>query len=63
MVLATNLVLIVLLNCTINPFIHLVKYQDYQKALKSCVGCGKQAGKEESDISGNVTSSSMANNS
>ena len=29
-------------NCTINPFIYLIKYKDYQKALKSCFSCGKR---------------------
>ena len=26
-------------NCTINPFIYLIKYRDYQRALKSCLLC------------------------
>ena len=40
-------VLMVFLNCTINPFIYLVNYQDYQKALKSCFGCLKKEGTED----------------
>ena len=31
-------------NCTINPFIYLIKYRDYQTALKSCLFC-KQRGR------------------
>ena len=26
--------IMVFLNCTVNPFVYLIKYQDYQKALK-----------------------------
>ena len=40
-------VLMVFLNCTVNPFIYLVNYQDYQKALKSCFGCQRQEDTEE----------------
>ena len=40
-------VLMVFLNCTVNPFIYLVNYQDYQKALKSCFGCIRQEEVEE----------------
>ena len=40
----------IFLNCTVNPFIYLVKYKDYQVALKLCLGCRKRAGREESDI-------------
>ena len=31
--------LMVFLNCTVNPFIYLVKYEDYQRALKNLFGC------------------------
>ena len=40
-------VLMVFLNCTVNPFIYLVNYQDYQKALKSWLGCLIQENTEE----------------
>ena len=40
-------VLMVFLNCTVNPFIYLVNYQDYQKALKSYFGCLRQEDTEE----------------
>ena len=33
-------VLMIFLNCTVNPFIYLVKYDDYQKALKNFFCCG-----------------------
>ena len=26
-------------NCTINPFVYLINYRDYQEALKSCFSC------------------------
>ena len=29
-------ILIAFFNCTINPFIYLIKYKDYQRALKHC---------------------------
>ena len=32
-------VLMVFLNCTVNPFIYLIKYKDYQEALKKCFHC------------------------
>ena len=34
-------ILMVFLNCTVNPFIYLIKYEDYQKALGNFVSCGK----------------------
>ena len=34
-------VVMAFLNCTINPFIYLAKYQDFQTALRSCCGCQK----------------------
>ena len=27
--------------CTVNPFIYLIKYKDYQTALKSCFNCNE----------------------
>ena len=29
-------VLMTFLNCTVNPFIYLIKYRDYQEALRQC---------------------------
>ena len=43
-------VLMVFLNCTVNPFIYLIKYQDYQSALKELSGCGKKKHGEDSKI-------------
>ena len=34
-------VLMVFLNCTVNPFIYLIKYKDYQEALRKCFYCTK----------------------
>ena len=47
-------VFMVFLNCTINPFIYLVNYQDYQKALKSFFGCQRQ--KDTGDRKSNTSS-------
>ena len=30
-------ILMIFLNCTVNPFIYLIKYQDYQKALRKFI--------------------------
>ena len=49
----------VFINCTVNPFIYLFNYQDYQKALKSCFGCLKQENTEE--MKSNTSSSTMTN--
>ena len=32
-------VLMVFINCTVNPFIYLIKYRDYQEALKKFFSC------------------------
>ena len=32
-------VLMVFVNCTVNPFVYLIKYQDYQIALKKFLDC------------------------
>ena len=34
-------ILMVFLNCTVNPFIYLIKYRDYQEALKCMFQCSK----------------------
>ena len=35
-------VLMVFLNCTVNPFIYLIKYRDYQEAFKTFFHCNKE---------------------
>ena len=42
-------VLMVFLNCTINPFIYLIKYRDYQEALRVLCGWQKQKDRNESN--------------
>ena len=42
-------VLMVFLNCTVNPFIYLIKYKDYQTALKKLSCYERQNDGEESD--------------
>ena len=46
------------LNCTVNPFIYLLKYQDFHKALKKSFGCIKFYAVEESDIRCSTVSTS-----
>ena len=38
-------ILMIFLNCTVNPFIYLIKYKDYQKALKNFIFCAKRESK------------------
>ena len=46
------------LNCTVNPFIYLFKYQDFHKALKKSLGCMKFSEVEESEIQSSTISTS-----
>ena len=50
-------VLMVFLNCTINPFIYLFKYQDYHMALRNFFSCDKWKEREESDAKPSIISS------
>ena len=51
-------------NCTINPFIYLMKYKDYQKALKSCLMCCHRDGnKTTNQKPSNISSSGTTLNS
>ena len=40
-----NTFIMVFLNCTVNRFTYLIKYQDYQKALRNFIYCGKEESK------------------
>ena len=51
-------ILMVFLNCTVNPFTYLIQYRDYQKALKSFFRCGKN---QESNNSLNSSTMSISN--
>ena len=44
-------VVMAFLNCTINPFIYLAKYQDFQTALKLFCGCGKSRDSRNTELS------------
>ena len=44
-------VVMAFLNCTINPFIYLAKYQDFQTALKSCCGSRKSVNGRNTELS------------
>ena len=46
-------------NCTINPFIYLIKYQDYQRALRSCFRCKEQREKDDSELKSRSTLSTI----
>ena len=35
-------VVMIFLNCTVNPFIYLIKYRDYQEALNIFFHCNKE---------------------
>ena len=39
--------LMVFLNSTVNPFVYLLMYKDYQKALKTFLGCNKRDGQKD----------------
>ena len=43
-------VLMVFLNCTVKPFIYLVKYRDYQEALKTFFQCSESGNKFNSSL-------------
>ena len=52
-------ILMVFINCTVNPFIYLIKYKDYQEALRIFFHCNKQSGKNDS-LNNSTTSISQA---
>ena len=52
-------VVMAFLNCTINPFIYLAKYQDFQSALKSFCGCRKSADGRDAELSSGSVSASQ----
>ena len=43
-------VLMVFINCTVNPFIYLIKYRDYLQALKKLLGCRRKTEKDSLGI-------------
>ena len=45
-------------NCTVNPFIYLIKYKDYQNALREFLGFNKHLRSE--DLSNNTTNTSTS---
>ena len=54
-------VLMVFLNSTINPFNYLIKYQDYQRAVKSCLTFKKKSHAYQYAERSNVTISAISN--
>ena len=53
-------VVMVFINCTINPFIYLAKYQDFQTALKSFCECRKLADGRDTELSSGSVSAPQA---
>ena len=43
-------VIMIFLNCTVNPFIYLIKYQDYQTALRKLFECERKKAEEDSGM-------------
>ena len=54
-------VLLVCVNCIINPFIYLIQYKEYQKALHALL-CGKRNRKSFDEIQSTSTSTSVVDN-
>ncbi len=52
-------VLLLFVNCTVNPFIYLVKYQDFQIALREFFGCKGQQTQQGSSVSSVSTVSAL----
>ena len=53
-------VLMVFVNCTVNPFIYLIKYRDYQQASRDLCGCKKKKDMEGTKRSTIITSETSA---
>ena len=52
--------LMVFLNSTINPFVYIVMYRDYQIALKTLLGCNKKERQEDRSLNSLQTSFTIA---
>ena len=48
-------VLMICVNCTINPFVYLAQYKEYQNALKTLI-CGKKKSRLLNEVQSNCTS-------
>ena len=46
-----------ILNCTVNPFIYLVNYKDFQRALMEQFGCRKSRSNFNSNLSSSISGS------
>ena len=51
------------LNCTINPFIYLVNYKHFQKALMEQFSCRKSRQESDSELTGSTVTTSMRSTS
>ena len=51
-------ILVAFCNCTINPFVYLIKYKDFQTALEDFLTFCKRGNSEESNNWSNNTSTS-----
>ena len=52
-------VIMLFLNCTINPFIYLINYKDFQKALTRQIHCRRPRHGSNLDITGSTISTSV----
>ena len=53
-------ILMAFINCTINPFIYLLKYKDYQQALKHCLNCTRNTSSNADVKGGTISNSTMS---
>ena len=53
-------ILMIFLNCTINPFIYLIKYKDYQVALRECFNCRSKSKESEEGSTSGLTEVSLS---
>ena len=53
-------ILMAFVNCTINPFIYLIKYKDYQQALKHCFNCTRYTSSNGDVMCGTISTSTMS---
>ena len=51
-------ILMAFVNCTINPFVYLIKYKDYQQALKHCFNCTRPTTSNEQIKNSSIFSTS-----
>ena len=53
-------ILMAFINCTVNPFIYLIQYKDYQQALKQCLNCTRHTGSNGDVKDGTISTSTIS---